>query len=78
MTLACVVLHNLCIERGDVTLRHWDMSLDPIQNERQPSEIVRETLHMANSPQIPSTSKQAAKIRDILKMKFHKEKENNY
>ena len=77
MTLACVVLHNLCIERGDVTLRHWDMSLDPIQNERRPSKIVRETLHMANSPQIPSTSKQAAKIRDTLKMKFHKEKENN-
>ena len=30
VTLACVVLHNLCIERGDVNLRHWDITLDPV------------------------------------------------
>ena len=41
MTLARIVLHNLFTERGDVTLRHWDMSLGPIQNGRGPTKIVR-------------------------------------
>eukprot|EP00112_Aurelia_sp_Birch-Aquarium-sp1_P015159 Seg3334.4 transcript_id=Seg3334.4/GoldUCD/mRNA.D3Y31 product="hypothetical protein" protein_id=Seg3334.4/GoldUCD/D3Y31 len=77
VTLACVVLHNLCIERGDVTLRHWDITHDPERNERRPTELVRDMLHMTYNTRILDNSKQAGKIRDILKRKFHDEKQNN-
>lgn len=77
VTLACVVLHNLCIERGDVTLRHWDITHDPERNERRPTELVRDMLHMTYNTRIRDNSKQAGKIRDILKRKFHDEKQNN-
>ena len=76
MTLACVVLHNLCIERGDVMLRHWDMSLDPEQNEGRPTKLGRDMLYVTNSPKIPHSNKQAANTRDALKMKFNKEKQD--
>ena len=34
MTLACVVLHNVCIDRGDTAPRQWDLSKDPASNKR--------------------------------------------
>ena len=76
VTLACVVLHNLCIERGDVTLRHWDITNVPERNERRPTELVRDMLHMIYITRIRDNSKQAGKIRDILKRKFHDKKQN--
>ena len=77
MTLACVVLYNLCIERGDVSLRHWDMTQDPETNERRPSEGVRDLLHMTSNAHVCDSNKQAGKIREALKKKFFKEKQNN-
>ena len=29
VTLACIVLHNLCILLGDTSPRHWDINVDP-------------------------------------------------
>ena len=67
VTLACVVLHHLCIERREVTLLSRHMSLDPKQNERRPIRLVRDMLLMTNRPNIPDSCKQAAMIRDTLK-----------
>ena len=32
--LACVVLHNLCIELGDLVPRKFDLTLDHASNKR--------------------------------------------
>ena len=34
VALACIVLHNVCIERCDVTWRKWDLSNDHTTNKR--------------------------------------------
>ena len=34
MTLACVVLHDVCIDRGHTAPRQWDLSEDPASNKR--------------------------------------------
>ena len=37
-TLACIVLHNICMDRGDTSLRQRDLSKDPQTNKRRPRE----------------------------------------
>ena len=44
VTLAYVVLHNICIECGDVAARNWDLTVDPATNQRRTREEVRETV----------------------------------
>ena len=39
--LACVVLHNLCIERGDLVPRKFDLTLDHASNRLlSPGEVM--------------------------------------
>ena len=45
MTLACIVLHNICIDRNDTALRTWDLSKDLASNKRRPMEEVRASLY---------------------------------
>lgn len=33
-SLACIVLHNLCIERGDTLPRYWDIRTNDFGNQR--------------------------------------------
>ena len=75
-TLACVVLHNVCIAKGDVNLRHWDMRYDPEKNQRRSTEVVRELLQVRNCRRIRDTNRRAILIRDVLKNKFYREKQN--
>ncbi len=77
MTLACVVLHNVCIEQGDVNLRKWDLHLDEKGNERRPSAVVRDMLHMTGCNRVRDSNKRASTIRDALKCKFFKEKQKD-
>ena len=40
VTLACVVLHNVCIQHGDVAYRNWHVSKDPgTSRRRKPEEV---------------------------------------
>ena len=73
-TLACVVLHNICIKRGDVMLRHWDLAHDAETNGRRPRTLVREMLHMNECPRVRDTNKMAEKIRTALTRTFSREK----
>ena len=34
-TLACIVLHNVCIEQGDAISKKCDLSIDPITNQKR-------------------------------------------
>ena len=67
--LACIVLHNICIDRGDSAPRQWDLSRDPASNKRRPRDEVRSLLQMrhCNCRRIPDTNHDAVKIREALK-----------
>ena len=72
--LACVVLHNICIRKGDINLRIWDLTCDQKTNQRRPSNLVREMLHMNECQRLRETNKGAERVRDALKDKFFNEK----
>ena len=55
-TLACVVLHNVCIAKGDVNLHHWNMKYEVETNQRRSTEVVRELLQMRNCWRIRDTN----------------------
>ena len=75
MSLACVVLHNICIDLDDKTNRNWDVGYDQATNKRRPSGEARNLLHMTKCRRIPDTCKNAADARDSLKNKFWQEKQ---
>ena len=41
VTLARIVLHNMCIEFRDVMSKKCDLSIDPVTNEKRERETVR-------------------------------------
>ena len=43
-TLACIVPHNMCVRRGDVNLRQWDLTHDTKTHHRRPRNLVRDML----------------------------------
>ena len=47
--LACVILHNICIERGDLVPRKFDLTLDHASNKRLSPEEVRNVLVLQNT-----------------------------
>ena len=49
--LACVVLHNLCIERGDLVPRKFDLTSDHASNKRLSPEEVRDALALRSTNQ---------------------------
>ena len=75
ITLACVVLHNVCIAKRDVTLRQWDMRYDPVTNKRRSTEEVQRLLQMRSCQRIRDTNRKAVMIREALKNKFYREKQ---
>lgn len=75
MSLACVVLHNICIDMDDKINKNWDAGYDPKTNKRRPQDQVKDLLHMTKCRKVPDTCKSATKIRDCLKNKFWKEKQ---
>ena len=46
VTPACIVLHNICIEREDTLSNQHDLTIDPETSERRPREVIREILNM--------------------------------
>ena len=74
--LTCVVLHNLCIERGDLVPRKFDLTFDHASNKRLSTKEVRDILALRNTKQksfqIDKLSS-ASKIRSALTKVFWKE-----
>lgn len=77
MSLACVVLHNICIDLDDNMNKTWDAGYDPKTNKRRPADEVREILQMTKCKKVPDTCTNAIKIRDCLKSKFWQEKQGH-
>ena len=60
--LACIVLHNICIEKGDSISRKLDLPYDKNDNTRKSPEELRRILKMVSSKSFLYTSKGAAKL----------------
>lgn len=73
-SLACIVLHNVCIAQGDSLPRKLDLSVDPNSQEKRNREHLRELLQMTECRKIHSTTAQAQKVRDALSEKLWNEK----
>ena len=73
MALAAIVLHNICVERGDLMIRPWDPSVDPVTNQTRPRDEVRRILMMRECRRVADTSAQANRVRDALAQHFHNE-----
>ncbi len=61
-TLACIVLHNMSIGRGDVNLRSWDLAHDTKTNQRSQRNLVRDILQMSECQRLCDTNMQAKKF----------------
>ena len=75
VTLTCMVLHNICIERGDSIARKLDLSVDPSTQEKRDREEIRKLLQMTDCRSSKDTSDEAVKVRDALWEKLWVEKE---
>lgn len=73
-TLACMVLHNICLDLGDTISKKLDVTLDPVTHERRDRAQVRDLLHMTKCRTIPDKHHHACKIRDALADKLWQEK----
>ena len=49
MALACVVLHNICIDRGDLIPRVFDLFCDSTANNRRERETIWELLYLTDT-----------------------------
>ena len=75
--LACLVLHNICIDLGDTFPRKLDLTLDPVTNQRRSRVKVRELLQMRECEKIRDTCYQGLLVGDALAEKFWLEKETS-
>ncbi len=69
ITLACVILHNICISKNDQLPKSWDINKDC-----QTSEEIRAKLNMTKSRKVKDSEKEAIKIRSALADHFWQEK----
>ena len=65
-TLACMVLHNVCIDRGETLSTKLDLTVDPITNQRRDRALIREMLQMSSCAKIRDSCHQANIIRNAL------------
>ena len=76
--MACVVvLHNLCIDRGDLVPRKFDLTSDHASNKRLSPDEVRYALALQSTNQKNfeiNEKPQALKVRKALTAKMWKEK----
>ena len=64
-TLACMVLHNICIMQGDTISKKLDLSIDSNGQKRNRDEI-RKLLNMTDCSSIRDVSLEANKVRNAL------------
>ena len=69
-TLACMVLHNVCIERGETISKKLNLTIDPVTNQRRDRERIRELLQMTSCGKIRDSGHQANAIWDALAEKL--------
>ena len=76
MGLARLVLHNLCIELGDMIPQIWDKTVEHATSKRRPQNEIRDVLLVNNKNQkyFGNCPENAKRIRDFIANKFWEEK----
>ena len=79
MGLACVVLHNLCIDKEDVIPRRFDLPYDHINNKRRDREELRDMLSLIDTrlKNFETGRHEGVKVRDAITNVFWGEKNDN-
>ena len=73
--LACVVLHNICLEKEDTMMKKVDLAIDPKTGNWCERATIRELLQMRACDKIPHTDTMARLIREFLIEKLWLEKQ---
>ena len=74
-TLACMVLHNVCIDQGESLPREFDLTIDAASNTLRDRDIIRKLLDMRNCQRVCDNSHQATQVRNELMSVLWREKE---
>ena len=61
MTLACLVLHIICIDRGDTIPRTLDITVDPKTKRKVESGEIQDLLHMTAGRKLQDKASDATK-----------------
>ena len=79
MTLACVVIHNLSISRGDILTRKFDLMIDSGTQKMRTREQIRDILDMSDTSHnfIQAPSSTAKEVRDKLRDIFWAERNSD-
>ena len=72
---ACVVLHNICLRKGDTITREMNLAIDPQTGNRRDRATIRKLLQMRACDKIPDTDTRARLIREGLIEKLWLEKQ---
>ena len=76
-TLACMVLHNVCLEQGDTLPAKLDLTIDTLTNEKRDRATIRDVLLMkSRGKSVNPNSKQADKVRLTISKKLMNELNN--
>ena len=76
MGLACVVLHNFCIDKEDIILRKFDLSYDHVTNKRRDRAELRDMPNLTNSrlKNYDTGTGEGVKVREAITKAFWDEK----
>ena len=74
-TLACMVLHNVCIMQRDSIPRKLDLKIGPDGNEKGNKDEIRKLLLMREFRSVHDVSGEETRVRDALCGKLWVEKE---
>ena len=75
VTLACMVLHNVCISQDDSMPQTLDITVDQKTKCKRSSTEVRELLNMTTCRKVKDSDRSAIRLRDKLADRFWQEKE---
>ena len=70
MSLACIILHNVCIEMDDDCPTAWNIAYNVNKTQRRPRSDVCDLPHMTRCRKIPDSSRKPQEVRDHLKNKL--------
>ena len=73
MPLACVTIHNICIDLDDNGFSAWALTFNNETPRRRSGAVVRNILCMTSCGKFPDSLKKACHIRDHLRTKFWNE-----
>ena len=79
MCLTCVILHNICIDKGNLVPRKFNLTYDMASNKRRESNELRDLLDLTDSnvKNLETGQLAAVKVRDKITEVFWSEREGS-